>query len=174
MSSRMAGGDFISLQSSRNTTQIKEICHLSVTSCFKNFHCRYADRSDLAPLITVFRFRPSFIPQMSDIHIQNHFKSLKEEEAFFWWSRANWRQQIFGFWISLNYSICAYSRLNSKIRTDMQSRDGEKKARVAMPIPSCCRPCGRCSPAFQWEADKVIIRKGLRESESNRERGRVK
>lgn len=37
-----------------------------------------------------------------------------------------------------------------------------------MPIPSCCGPRGRCSSAFQWEADKVIIRKGLGERERER------
>lgn len=61
-------------------------CHLSVTSCHKNFHHRYADRFDLIPLITMFRFSPSSIPQMSDIHIHSfisHLTSLKEVEVFF-------------------------------------------------------------------------------------------
>lgn len=52
----------------------------------------------------------------------------------------------------------------------------EKKTRVAATarIPWCCRPRGRRSTAFQWEADKVIIRKGLRGAGIKQREARVR
>lgn len=147
--------------------------HLSVNSCYKNFHHRYAYRFDLILLITMLTFSPLAIPQMSDIHILIHFTGFKGAEKYFFDDYQGWIKdsKFWGFWTSLNYSTCAYSRLNSSMRADMKSRDrGKHELQL---IPQCCSPRGRCSSAFQWEADKVIIRKGLREKglrERQRER----
>lgn len=45
---------------------------------------------------------------------------------------------------------------------------------AAAGIPRSCRPRGRRSSAFQWEADKVIIRKGLRGARIKQREARVR
>lgn len=61
----------------------QSVCHLSVYSCYKNYHHGYAHRFDLILLLTLLRFCPSAIPQMSDIHIRIRLPALKEEKKNF-------------------------------------------------------------------------------------------
>lgn len=151
-------------------------CHLSVTSRYKNLHHRHADR-----LKHFFSLLFLFTMLCLDLVHQLLYKNVwyayicltgfGRKLCFFLflpWRRLTKRQCVSRLWIAVNYSACAYLRLNrKKMRADRSWDGGKREPRrwylgaadpeAADPLPSSGRQI-KSSLEKAWESRNQTVR----------------